>query len=485
LADIKHIFRNNEHNHRIGSLSDKAWHSLFEALFECAQAERAGFLKTNKGNKLSSEKRLENCGSTVRLVVEVGVHRFRNKTVRALLDHIMQALPTSDGYCAPILVNYLKALRAVLEYPPHVEHLREYKKDSGNEFQEWSELVDFCAEGVTFFSSEGDGDGLTTQLSTSRSLLRTPMTSAEFSSKSTLAESGSRIPRSGSSSVQLGEFIACLRHLTRATNAPIFKKARLILDVLFQFLHGAKSVSRAHHDALSAVNSILMRMAPQSIELTQYAVRQIVPLIKDMWLSKSAAFRDEMLITLVITKEHVLHMLHSQNAVASDFETDIEALLEVFTLDYGRRLERELLSFDDLRLVWRSVQCARMTPLSHVAFHLQNGHIKGEANWTLVELMALYASALDAERTKPVNQKDTEPRSAKRTRNANYFDEFINQTTHSSGSTRLGAIQILAFMAQFTAFDTASVDKMLDRLCVLISHDKGEVSSWAMLAIAR
>ena len=485
MSDIKNIFRHNEHNHRIDNLSDKAWHSLFEALFECTRAERAGFLRTNKANKLPSEKRLENCGSTLRLLIEVGVHRLRNKTVKALLDHIMQALPTGDGYCGPILVDYLKALRTLLEYPPHVEHLREYKKDSGHEFQEWSEIVKFCAEGVTFFSSEGDSEGVTTQLSTSRSLLRTPTTSAEFSTKSTLGESSSRNPRSGNSSIQLGEFIACLRHLTRATNAPIYKRARLILDVLFQFLHSAKSVSRAHHDALSAVNSVLMRIAPQSIELTQYAVRQIVPLIKDMWLSKSATFRDEMLITLVITREHVLHMLYSQNAATSDFQTDIEALLEVFTLDYCRRLERDLLSLDDLRLEWRNEQNAGATLHNHVAFRLQNGHIKGEANWTLVELMALYASALDTERTKFVDEKDAEPRSTKRTRKANHFDEFLKQATHSTGSARRGTIQILAFMAQFTAFDAVSVDKMLDRLSVLISHDKGEISSWAMLAIAR
>jgi serine-protein kinase ATM len=392
----------------------------------------------------------------------------------------MQALPTSDGYCGPILVNYLKALRTLLEYPPHVEHLREYKKDSNHEFQEWSELVEFCAEGVTFFTGEGDSDGVTTQLSTSRSLLRTPTTSAEFSTKSTPRESSSRNSRSSNSSVQLEEFIGCLRHLTRATNAPITKRAKFILNVVFQFLHSAKSVSRAHHDALSVINSILMRIAPQSIELTQYAVRQIVPLIKDMWQSKSATYRDEMLVTLIITREHILHMLHSQNPVTSDFQTDIEALLEVFTLDYCRRQERDLLSLDDLRLVWQSEQDAKVTPHSHVAFRLQNGHIKGEANWTLVELMALYASTLDTERTKPA-----EPRSTKRTRKANYFDEFLKQAAHSTGPTRLGAIQILTFMAQFTALDTASVDKILDRLSVLISQDKGEISSWAMLAIAR
>ena len=126
-----------------------------------------------------------------------------------------------------------------------------------------------------------------------------------------------------------------------------------------------------------------------------------------------------------------------------------------------------------------------MTPYNHLAFRLQNGHIKGEANWTLVELMALYASALDTARTIPVDEKGVEPRSTKRTRKANYFDEFLKQAAHSTGSARLGAIQMLTFMAQFTAFDAASVDKMLDRLGVLISHDKGEISSWAMLAITR
>ena len=79
--------------------------------------------------------RLSDIASTIRFTVEVGVQSFRLKTVRALLQHVIDTLPFArEGYCRPLRDDYIKTLRALFEYTPHVEHFL---------ITEWESAVSF------------------------------------------------------------------------------------------------------------------------------------------------------------------------------------------------------------------------------------------------------------------------------------------------------------------------------------------------------
>jgi len=489
LTDIKHIFRSNEYSLRIENLSDKTWHSLFEALFECAHTERTSYLRHVKGSQRSVETRLESCASTLRAVVEVGVTKLRNKTVRALIDHILQTLPISDGYCGPLSVDYLKVLRIVFQYQPHVEHLREYKKNADSEYQEWSEIVEFCVDAINYYAGHTDSGNSDTPLSTGRSLLQIPTTSADFSTKSVVVDSMPKSPRLGRSLVQLEELVSCIRYLTNVTNAPVPKKATVVLNALVKFLQTTRSVGRAHHHAISAINSVLTRIIPHSIEAAQQAVLQILPLIKDLWLSKSATFRDEMLASLVLARSHVMNVLGMSDVGMSDHLENVDGLLDVLVLDYARRSEREQLALDDLSLKAQTTHQAKSIPLQNIGFRLRSGNLKGEASWTLVELISFYASALDGLKKHQSNAMDPdvdlEATSVKRMRLSSRFEDFLQQTIYSSGSSKLSSLQILTFMVRFTKLDVTQIENILDRLMPLLTSERGSVSSWALLFITK
>lgn len=404
--------------------------------------------------------------------------------MRALIDHILETLPTSDGFCAPLSINYLKALRIILEYQPHVEHLREFKKDSSNEFKEWSEVIEFCVDAISYYVGQADSGASDTPQSLGRSLLRTSLASADFSVKSAVAEPAPRTPSSSRSAVQLEELVSCVRCLTKTPNAPVVKKASAIIDAIVIFLQNARSVGRAHHDAVSAINFVLARIVPQSIGITQKAIQQLLPLFKELWLSKSPTFRDEILATLILTKSHVLHMLKN-SADKLELATHLEGLLQVLVLEYCRRLEREQLAVDDLTFSGKSSQAA----LCNSSFRLRSGNVQGESSWAQIELIAFYASALDSFKNPHSSDADEyadqEQISAKRARVSSHLDDFLRQAVYGSGSSKLGSLHILAFMMLSAAFTVVQLETAIDRLTNLLTTEKGSVSSWAALSMAR
>jgi ataxia telangiectasia mutated family protein len=94
--------------------------------------------------------RLAACGKALRITVTAGVKRIRAKTVKAVVDHILQALPTAEGPCYPgLALDYVKSLRVILEYQPHVEHFRDL----------WQDVLDLCLSGVAPFQNSNDSDG--------------------------------------------------------------------------------------------------------------------------------------------------------------------------------------------------------------------------------------------------------------------------------------------------------------------------------------
>lgn len=368
-----------------------------------------------------------------------------------------------------------------------MEHFREFKKDSSNEFKEWTEIIEFCVDAISYYAGQADSGASNTPQSLGKSILRTSVTSADFSVRSNVAESALKNPYSSRSAVQLEELVSCVRCLTKAPNAPVFKKASAIIDTLVTFLQNARSIGRAHHDAISAINFVLARIVPQSIGITQKAIQQLLPLLKELWLSKSATFRDEMLATLILTRSHVLRMCRD-SADKPEFIGNLEGILEVLVLEYCRRLEREQLSLDDLTLSAKSSQVTGLT-LCNASFCLRSGNVRGESAWAQIELIASYASACDSLKRPHSGgadeDADPEQTSAKRARKSSHSDDFVRQAVYSSGSSRLGALQILAFMMQSTYFSIAQLENVIDHLTNLLTIEKGSMSSWAALVIAR
>ena len=115
-------------------MDDKGCHKIFESLFRFVAVERTSYNRAS--SKGASSTRLSTCASVLRIAVDVFLRNLRYKTLRAIVDHITETLPTpEEGLWEPLSAGYTKCLVALLHYPPHVEHLSS---------SEWDKLMSFC-----------------------------------------------------------------------------------------------------------------------------------------------------------------------------------------------------------------------------------------------------------------------------------------------------------------------------------------------------
>lgn len=171
----------------IETFKDKTWHNIYETLFQCATVERSAYLRTSQSQKSRATPRLAACGKALRITVTAGVRKVRAKTVKAVVDHILQTLPTPDGpYCPGLALDYVKSLLCILEYQPHVEHFRDL----------WQDVLDFCLEGMapSKLDDDDEHDSGNEPSATAGASLRTPsmsLTRRSRAGKVSFAHSGS------------------------------------------------------------------------------------------------------------------------------------------------------------------------------------------------------------------------------------------------------------------------------------------------------
>ncbi|KAI9716271.1 MAG: hypothetical protein M1812_005496 [Candelaria pacifica] len=474
LADLKHILTQN----RREALNDKGYHKLYEAIYHVAKVEKAAYTKPTRGPvKTTSAARLSLCASVLRLAVELGVKKLKIKTVKSLAEHITQTLPTpTEGYCEPLSLDYIKALKIVLDYQPHVEHL---PKD------DWSLLVDFCDAGIRSFDDD-DGDQ-SSSLLTGHYVVGEPKdrengaANTRWSSYRPFAD---HAPGDFQSRAKVEELVLCLRQLTAAPNAIILQRAKDILVTLTGFLRSATTVGRAHPAALIAINSVLLRTATNCISITQQALKELLPLMKRLWPTKSASLKDEILITCIYGKAYLPSLLTTHNAESS--RLDLEGLLEALVLDYSRRPERDQLQLDDLALFIRGSARSGASPLRVNAFGLRFGALRSEQTWMTVQFIADLMCMLDL----PFSQGETTLDEVntdgpnKRRKTVDHHDEVLRQIVSSPTTGKLCALQVLSLRLSQDNLNVEQMRNVLDTLIGCVSNENPTVASWAMVGIA-
>lgn len=460
-------------------LTDKGYHRIFEALFRLATSEKSVYVKASKTTtKNQSGSRLSSCATVVRLAVEVGVRKLRPKTVKAVVDHITQTLPTvNEGYCEPLCLDYLKSLRTVLEFQAHVEHMPK---------EEWHDLIDFCNEGITLSQSSAGNDSSTTH-STQNVLSGTGGSSVQIAaSTGSRRESGAQEFAHGRGKNNVEELVFCLCQLTSSPNAPILEKAQSMMVTLMNLLHSSANAGRSHQAAFATMNRILARITTNDISLTQDIVEGIVPLIRRLWPTKSMPLKDEMLITLFHLRPYISTISVSEDA--ESFRAELEGLLQSMQSEYSKRAERDQLQLDELRFLSRSGARYKPVPLSIAGVHLRMGSTKSEQSWAIPQTLGFLLSAVGtyaATRTKHDTTGDVEDSRRKRRRMVQPLDDLLRQTKNSLPTGRLCALQVISFLLDQMSATKDVLIQVLEYLLSCISDENGTIASWAMIGLAR
>lgn len=468
--------------HRSAALLDKDYLTLLEALFRYATTERSTYIKSSQAApKSAASSRLSKCAGVVRIAVEKGVRKLRFKTVRALIDHITQTLPLPEyGYCEPVVSDYFRSLRIVLEYQPHPEHIT---------LNGWHEGIDFC-------------NAILHDLNAISSRETTSLMNGNYSKVSFRDSSSSPVPspkadhgrktsnRSSQPSMKLtlensvvDDLLLCLKHLVSASNAPTLDRAHPTLTNLCDFLASSSGKGHEHQVALESINSIITCIMTDDISLILQALRGLLPTFRRFWELKSPSIKDHMLVSLLYGEVYFPRLISSDET--GDCEADLHRLLHVFHQEYCKRTEREQLQLDELDLPDHPFNSER--PMSIKAFEIRWAAAKAEQPWAILYICASIVLVLSADDN--VRGKSTESdkfeNPPKRRKLNKPINDILELTKSSEIQNRFFAIQVLAFVFDRIVIDIDSLQPYLESLLLCLSDDNATIAAWALLALTR
>ncbi len=475
LKDLVHILKHNRGKPSLEALGNKAYLALCETLFQTLRDERSSFLRKAKSTK--STTLLPLAASALRHVIASGVRTIKSSTVEITIDTIIEVLPGKDGLIKPLLEDLPKAMRALLEYQPHVERLPK---------ECWDAAVDFCTDVLSGYSAEVEIEPQNSWSTNVSSRARTPLESTDLTS----SRASPRLPVTRSKPVSdeyapsTEDFVHCLHLLVKASNAPVLDKADAVLTSLLQFLQRRTGRSNVAAAALAAINSILARTMLQSLELTKRVVRELLPLMKSMW--SELILREEILMTLMYTESHISSLLADPEDESTHF--DLEALVETIYNDYRRRQETTAHQYlEEDHLCFRHLGKAEQDthPLNTCAFSMETEHQRYENLWATVSTIARFSFMLDERRQSlPHDRSDAEEGSNKRLHISQLFPEYLRHVLEPRSNAKRAALQVVAFMVQEGPVSEEDLQLMLEKLTSCISNENPVHSVWAMIGLA-
>lgn len=131
LSSLRSVFARNNIVQNLDEAGDgRAWLVVFQALFTCVLNEKSALTKKSSSKNTSSNaasNRLGDAAAAVRWLTETAVQRLNKKVVKALLAHLIQTMVYQGELLAPVSLDYIKAVRCLVRWTPHLEHLDEVR----------------------------------------------------------------------------------------------------------------------------------------------------------------------------------------------------------------------------------------------------------------------------------------------------------------------------------------------------------------------
>ena len=487
LRELVSIVKADGQRSRKQQISDKGYHTILESLFRGTKYEITYYARANKSSGSKAESRLATCASLVRVIVETQVRKIGPETIKAIVEHVCQSLPTSDGhYCDPLIFDYVRALLHLLEYKAHVENLSS---------EEVHDIIDFCLALARDLNQVSDEETLRGSLSTFGSTNGHRSHSIRLGRSATPSVAGNQVgslsrdnsqqmayPQLQSSAAGI---VSCLQHLASVPNAPVFDKADFMLATLFDILHSHPNVNTIQQPAFETINSLLPRILTSNIELALRTMRQFFALVRSFWQTRAAGLK-EVLLSIFLHGEYLLPLLISSDE-SGNCSADLSALVEVLRQEYCERRPKDLLLIEDVDLSDYSRLSTSPSPLCCKLASIRPGAIKAEEPWSLLRISAAIIVTLDKDSssTRENNRADElDRRLSKRPRLTRQLDEISRFIRSSRVDLKSYGLQVLGFVFERHVFDETELLDLLELLSSSLSDEDGTTTSWAMFAAA-
>ena len=421
---------------------------------------KAGHAAQSKSKTTATTNRLSSAAIAFRLTVEAAISKIKFKTVISVIDHIISTLPTPDeDFVEPLRNDYFKCFRILLEYPPYAEHLKP---------KQWQEFVDFLIAGVSVSLSDDEQD------SNHLSGRDTSMSSRNGSYMSVRVSQGQRSSRHGARS-SLDDILGALRALSDTTNAPVITRASAIINAMLEVLLSSHTGQAA---ALEVFNNVALIITTEAVELLLGSLSRLIPIIHRLWSSKSAALRDQLLVTLSICRP----MFLAHRDAVGYLEPGLrQKILDTLQSEYMERSSRELLQSDDVSLELLSFDQSqpgyRLVP--------RGDSPRALLNWTLLTTMTTLFCGLSLTSHPPNMSSETTEQPAKRRKLTTPIQELRHRAGQSDGADRLASIQVLLFVYDLPSPFPAEIEDSIPSLEPLLLSEDPQLVVWTTFLFSR
>ena len=381
LATIRRIFQRDSvvARHEEDKTKGSGWLALFQALFVAVRFEKSAYekalLKTS-GPTAAVTKRLEEATSVVRWLTERSVERLSKGAKNALFNHLTQTMMRSGRLFEPVVLDYVKALRCLVGYPPHLAHMDDSM---------WTDLVKLSLNVIlgrniatflddvgeddeidderSFSSISGDVDMYMDEEDTGTSTPRPPKKRRRPQSNSPpppVAKTPSNRTLQPVSLVQI-EFTGLLATLLQSSSAPLLHPEHdylpnSILNGLQEFLVCYPADTSLHQDYLAALSVTLSHLELNRRELVSKFAWKSWNSLVGIWTTKNRNMKE---ILVVILKTLFPHVSIGKFGSESDelklptegmYGDGLVKLWNTLDAEADSRWGVELLSQDSLRL---------------------------------------------------------------------------------------------------------------------------------------
>lgn len=446
-------------------IPEDALHKTFELLYKIISKQKPVYIRAlaKPTTKNNASSRLQVTAAALRLAVEVLTPVIKFKTALSILDHIVETLPNSDGsYCEPLLNDYLKSFKALMEYAPHCEHMRP---------KQWQRYADFV---LALLSAGLDDLTQTNDEATSRDSRNTSRNGFQISLR--LSQRSGRGKAKDGVSSYADELVAALKNLTAVTNAPIMSRCAAIADTVNECLMAG---SRAQEGAFETLNNIIFVSLAEDVNFTRALISSLIPTIRRLWSHNSALLREQMLITLYSCRYLFISRSNIWPAVESEI---LEPMLDTMLTDYKSRGDRDILLLEDLQLLIPG----EYAPLHSEQFLPVRSSARAVSAWVSLSIIAcLILGTRKTPRQENATESDAVEGPRKRQKIHGPREDILQLAIDGPGQTRLVALQILVFLCEQPADDEDTLPKDLALLLPGLSHEDPIIQSWTYVLFSR
>lgn len=370
---------------------DFKWIDLLQIVFSVAAEDRNAVYnpkkpraKSNTGQSivkasLPAINRLQESTDFVRFVVErVSPRIDKIRALRAVVNHLtdMCTAGSMSGSEPPAFTStYTRALRNLLSYSPHLEHL---------DRRMWTNIVALC-----FGLALGDRVRMTSEEDNFGDELAGDLVALRMTPEDTAEEPVVTRDMANSEDIEL---MACLEMAFRCTAAPFQSYSNIIFHKFVRFFEQFEGETSAHIPAVTALNRMLAELELNDLKAMTHFGPLLWPILLSLWTTKNGVLKEQ----LVMALKFLLPFVTPATANAADVESRTRKLYELILFDENR-WRVAALNLDTLRL--GNVRDGKLERKAFCLATFQHGD-KFEStdalSWAVLELGAACLSKLYA-----------------------------------------------------------------------------------------